>query len=51
MNKIDEQQILNRMEVLQEALNTAMEALLEIQSEHKLVVYLLSQGKEKNKER
>lgn len=50
MNKIDEQQILKRMEVLGEALNTAMEALLEIQSEHKLILYLLLQEKEKNKE-
>ena len=48
MNNTQKQNILRRMEVLGEALQTALEALLEIQSEHKLISYLLLEEKVEN---
>lgn len=51
MNKTDEKNILGRMEVLEEALQTALEALLEMQAEYRLLKYLILQGEKKNDER
>ncbi len=41
MNNTEKQNVLKRMEVLGEALQTALEAILEMQTEHKLITYLL----------
>ncbi len=51
MNKANEKSILGRMEVLEEALQTALEALLEMQAEYRLLKYLILQGEKKNDER
>lgn len=40
----DTKNILKRVEVLGEAVQTALEALLEIQAEQKLLYYLVSKG-------
>ncbi len=51
MKNTEKQDILKRMEVMEGALNTALEAVLEIQSEYKLLYFLLTQEDTKNKER
>lgn len=48
MNDIEKQNILKRIEILGEALNTALEALFEIQAEYKLITYLLLEEKHGN---
>lgn len=50
-NTEKQQNILKRTEVLGEALQTALEALLEMQAEHKLITYLLLEEERENKER
>ena len=40
--------LLKRIEILGEAVQTALEAVLEIQVEQKLITYLLAENKEKN---
>ena len=39
--------LLKRIEILGEAVQTALEAVLEIQVEQKLITYLLAENKEK----
>lgn len=41
MFKPDESNIIKRVEILGEAVQTALEAILEIQAEQKLITYLL----------
>jgi len=50
MSNQNEQQIMKRMEVLKEALDTAFDALLEIRAEERLITYLLFEGEKKKDE-
>ena len=42
--KFSDRDVLKRVEILGEAVQTALEALLEIQAEQKLLTYILTKG-------
>jgi len=48
--KLNEKDILKRVEILGEAVQTALEAVLEIQAEQKLLTYILTKSAKDRKD-